>query len=611
METRIYSIRWFAALLLTLIVLGQPAFAKEVSASASLSYEETAVGEAVELTVTVEGSRNSSSPEIAVDGLQIQYVGPQTRIEMNNFDVSSSITHTYAVIPQREGTFTIPALKIDVGGRKLSTQPLKLVVKGGGATNVPGSEDSGEASDSRMAFAEWVVPKTTAYIGETVPAELRLYVASQVQMSLQHHPIVSGDGFTVQPMPKNPKITRIIRNGRSYEMVIFKTALTAVKAGHLKLEPTEINAVAQMQRRRAQRPRGFPDVFNDPFFDNAFGTVSQPVIIKADALEMEIKPLPVAGRPKGFSGAIGQFTFETQASPLQVKAGDPVTVTATVSGVGSFDRMGPPVAEETAGWRAYPPSSKFKSEDDIGISGSKTFEFAMIADRPQTALPKIEFSFFDPAKEQYVTLTGDPAAVVVEGAAAPSPTPSVAATSTTAPAAKQEEAARANDILFIRSDAGSWGASFAPVWRTPVFWFGQLIPLAALLFGAGWSWRSARLGDVRARQVAVLRQEKAAAVRLLRQPDTAPDRFYAAAVRALQLEAALRDASLIPETLDAETLCASRSLDAETAREIRALFAAHDELHYAGAGASSGEGVPAERRSHVLRTLEQFEKSHA
>jgi hypothetical protein len=144
METRIYNMRWFAALLLTFIVMGCPLMASEISASASLSYEQTTVGEAVELNVTVDGVRTSKAPEIRVDGLHIQYAGPQSRIEMNNFNVTSSVTHTYIVIPQRAGTFTIPALKLDVGGKSLSTRPVKLVVQGaGGAGAAPNASGRG------------------------------------------------------------------------------------------------------------------------------------------------------------------------------------------------------------------------------------------------------------------------------------------------------------------------------------------------------------------------------------------------------------------------------------------------------------------------------------
>jgi len=636
MQNRIDSLRWLAILWLAMAVViapAQSARAAEVTASASLSHEETTVGEGVELTITVNGSRQSGEPpEIRVEGLNIQYYGPQTRIEMHNFEVTQSVAHTYLVTPERSGTFTIPALQIEAGGKKLSTRPLKLTV-GGGATGgnagstgtagstspgsgSPGSPDGGSSGDRRTFFAEWSLPKRTAYVGEMIPAELRLYVASNVQFGMQRLPTVKADGFTFLPLPHEPKQARVTRDGQIYNVVIFKTALTAVKPGQVTIEPTDIPFLAKVQRRRPPVPRGFRDAFDDPFFNDVFNTVTQELTASTEAIPMEIKPLPAAGRPKHFSEAVGNFTLEVKASPLKAKVGDPVTVTATVSGMGSFDRMEAPAVDTGGGWRAYPPSAKFKAGDDFAMAGAKTFEFAMIPDRPQTGLPKIEFSYFDPVKEQYVTLNADPVPLVVEGSAAPAPTatPSQAVAGTTSASPKPQGTGEgAGDILFIRTDAGSWNswaASFEPAWRARGFWLGQLAPFTALLIGLGWRWRAERLGNADHRRVSELRQEKAAAVRQMREAAVSSERFYTAAVRAFRLETALGTSAANPESLDAEAVCSSRKLDDETAREIRQVFAAHDELQYAGAHASS-EAVSPDRRERILKTLAQFEKSHA
>jgi hypothetical protein len=41
-------------------------------------------------------------------------------------------------------------------------------------------------------------------------------------------------------------------------------------------------------------------------------------------------------------------------------------------GRGNFDRVNAPLLEDDAGWHKYPPSSKFKQDDEVGISGTKT-----------------------------------------------------------------------------------------------------------------------------------------------------------------------------------------------------------------------------------------------
>src|SRR5207244_7840114 len=66
----------------------------------------------------------------------------------------------------------------------------------------------------------------------------------------------------------------------------------------------------------------------------------------------------------------------------------------------------------------YPPSSKFKQDDEVGLSGTKTFEMVLSPNEKKQGLPLLAFSYFDPVKEQYVTLHSDPIPINVEGGAA-------------------------------------------------------------------------------------------------------------------------------------------------------------------------------------------------
>ena len=79
-----------------------------------------------------------------------------------------------------------------------------------------------------------IIPKTTAYVGETIPAEIRLGVSTRVPHRLIEGATLSGQGFTAQRMP-NPAQTMESVNGRSYEVVTFKTAITAVRTGKLEI----------------------------------------------------------------------------------------------------------------------------------------------------------------------------------------------------------------------------------------------------------------------------------------------------------------------------------------------------------------------------------------
>ena len=108
----------------------------------------------------------------------------------------------------------------------------------------------------------------------------------------------------------------------------------------------------------------------------------------------------------------------TEAKPKTVQVGDPITVTNTISGRGNFDRVNAPVIEDERGWHKYPPSSKFKQDDEVGLSGTKTFEMVLSPNDKKQGLPLLAFSSFDPVKEQYVTLHSEPIPITVEGGTA-------------------------------------------------------------------------------------------------------------------------------------------------------------------------------------------------
>lgn len=585
--------------------------ADEVEVSATLSQSAVEVGQTVQLQLKIIGARSGEPPaEIRVDGLDINYGGRSTQVQMNNFNITSSVVHSYLIVPQRAGAFTIPGQTVEVGGKKYVTKPVTLTVGGSAATAPPG----GAPANARQVFAELIVPKQTAYVGEVIPVELRVYVDTRIRWQPEQPPTIGGEGFTAQKFT-NPQQNEVRRDGRVYDAAIYKTAVTPAKAGQLSLGPAQLECVAQIPqpRRRARTGSPFDDFFNDDAFADVFGFgPARQLQIKAEAAAIEVKPLPTAGQPKNFGGAVGQFSLEVSAAPKRVKSGDPITLRTSVSGRGNFDRVTAPGIRDESGWRAYPPSAKFKADDDVGISGVKTFEAALIPEAGKTKLPNVQFVYFDPTTEKYVTLNGAEIPISVEPGAAPLATAPSAANvqpPNAHPAASPAPSAAPNDILYIRTDAPANDASFIPLYRTRGFWFAQLVPLAGLLTFAVFQVAAAKRCDVSRRQVAQWRREKEDSMKTLMQPGLDEVSFLESATKFLRLDTALRtnrDAA----ALDAREICSARGLEEATAERVKALFAAHAESRYAGAG-RVGTGLASEKRTEIIETLRAIEKSDA
>jgi hypothetical protein len=506
----------------------------------------------------------------------------------------SSVTYLYQVEATRTGSFTIPAVPVSVDGRTLQTQPVVLKVEKGGGKS---------AEETTLGFLEVVLPKKTAYVGEMVPVEIRVLVDARVRWQVETMPSIPGDGFTKQKLPE-PRQEHGTKDGRSMDVLVFRTAVTPSKAGKITLGPVEMSYLALVPRAQRNRPRSLFDLLDDSVFGDPFFGVNQHFKLRAEPVELEVKPLPAAGRPESFSGAVGQFTFKAAGAPNRVKAGDPITMKLSVSGRGNFDRIEAPALADPDGWRSYPASADFKASDDLGVSGTKTFSMAVIPEAKKTAMPVFEFAYFDPAAEKYVKVKSEPAALTVEGSVPAAAVPAVAEPKKSE--APKAEVTQPNDIFGVRYDPGRGARSFEPLYARRGFLVAQLVPLGAL---GVWLLLKLRRTDADAKRTASWRREKAGLLAKLRSGDLSEQEFLETAAQAIQLETALVTGHP-PRSVDAPFACASRPLDAETIKGVERIFGARAELLYAGAGGGRERLSPDDRRS-VLATVANFEKSHA
>ena len=604
---------------IVLMAAMQIARADSPSVTAVLSNSEADVGESVELEIRIMGGRAAEVPEqIAVDGLEIQRTGTSQQFEMNNLKVTSSVTYNYTVLPTKPGTFVIPSQTIRVETETLRTPELTLHVSdSSSSTTARGNPNTGRDTQrpvaTGIAFAELIVPKKSAYVGEMVPVQIRLGFDPRSQPQLLDGPVITGQGFTSQKLQQAGQRRETI-NGRPYLVVSFKTAIAAARSGKFEIGPVQAKAQVSVPRRQRSRQQpqpqqrspfnlwDFNDPFNDPFFQDPFGAFAErrDIEVKSDSVPFDVKPLP-SNAPPGFSGAVGNFTMTTEAKPKTVQVGDPITVTSTITGRGNFDRVNAPVLENESGWHKYPPSSKFTQDDDVGISGSKNFEIVIAPNEKKQDLPLFAFSYFDPIKESYVTLRSETIPIIVEGGAAP--TPNVALSTPTASAPPASAKAAPADILYQMSERGRIAHTFAPIYTNPIFWTAQLVPLLGLIGYGGWKVRETKISNREAQRIAALHHEANELMRKLRRDDT-PREYYTDASRAVRVKAALVK-NVDPNNVDLDTVAEAFRLDEDGRERFRRLFERSDELQYSGSQAGS-EPVSREDRREMLELIEDL-----
>jgi len=601
----------------------QSSFAASPSVTAVLSNSQPAVGQIVQLEIKISGANKAKVPEsISVDGLEIHQTGQMYESSLSfgfgGNEGSSSATYTYSVLPLKAGQFNIPPQTVRVGSDSLRTPELVLNVAQGSRGSAGSSQSGQTQAASKLAFAELVVAKKDAYVGEMVPAEIRLGFDPRARGRLQDGPELSGQGFTTQKL-QQPRENLETIGGRTYQVYTFKTAIAAARPGKFEIGPVTAKAVIVLPRRpsapRTTRPRSPFDLFNlddpfsDPFFSDPFGSAGErtELPIQSETATLNVKPLP-PNTPPNFSGAIGNFTMTADAKPKTVQVGDPITVTSTITGRGNFDRMNGPALEDERGWHKYPPSSKFKQDDDVGMSGEKTFEMVIAPNEKKPAVPPLVFAYFDPVKENYVTLRSTAVPIQVEGGAGPSAAtaPAVAATSaaptstvgvTPAPTAKPQ------DILYQLIDLGQV-RSFTPIYARPVFWIAQLAAFILLLGFGGWKIRQAKIDNLEAQRTAALQQESGELLRKLRRGELSPQEYFSNASRVVRVKTALVK-NINPNAVDAETAAKAFDLGEHERAQLRTLFDRSDELRFSGSG-NGAKTISSEEREEVLRLLESL-----
>src|SRR5207302_4351052 len=133
----------------------------------------------------------------------------------------------------------------------------------------------------------------------------------RVRPRLIEPPEITGQGFTAQKLQQSGQGSETI-NGRPYDVVTYKTAIAAARAGKFEIGPVKAKAQVIVPRRRSAPRSRSPfdlfdqdDPFSDPFFSNPFAQFGErrDISISSDPVVLEVKPLP-PNDPPSFAGAI-------------------------------------------------------------------------------------------------------------------------------------------------------------------------------------------------------------------------------------------------------------------------------------------------------------------
>ena len=537
------------------------------SFTATLDRDTISLGETATLSLSFEGAQPRSVPMPAVPGLIFTRAGTSQNVSIVNDAMTATVTVTFSVTPQQTGEFTIPALAADVGGQRLSSEPLKLVVTRASAPSV-----ADVISGNQVAFMRLTLPKEKLYVGEVIVAKLAVYLRDDVMNHSQPQiSSIPADGLSVGKGVYNNQYRTQIGN-RVYTVIPASLALTVSKTGTLSLGPVTGSIVVVLPSS---------DQGGDPFFRFLNQGERKQIALTTKPVTVQSLPLPDKDKPANFTGAVGDFTMTSTAGPTTVTVGDPITVRVQISGRGDLASLNLPDQPAWKNFKLYPPTTKLETSDQYGFQGTKTFEQIVSPENAEVKeLPSFSFSFFNPSDEKYHTLTEPGVALTVHAAAA-TPMPSLA--STPKPAADNQPP---QDILPIKDKLGELATSSKPLVNQPVFLAVQSVPVLAFLAAFIWRKRTDSLANNprlrRQRAVAQLVRDGLNDLKNLA-AENKSDEFFALLFRLLQEQLGERldcPASAITENV-IEEHAALRSAPKETLDSLRELFQLCNQARYA------------------------------
>ncbi len=445
--------------------------AKEIMFQASLDRNIIYLDQTAQLSLQFDGSSKLPAPDVPqISGLQSRYLGPSTRMSIVNGQMSSSVTHSYRIVPTKTGKFTIGPLTVEHKDNTYSSNKLTLEVLDSASRRHGRSNTQRQPAPnvSDRVFVEMHTAKDKLYVNEITPLTIKLFISSSRVRDIQY-PSYNHDGFSVEEFNK-PKQYKANIDGVIYDVVEFQTKIFATKAGQFALGPAKLKANIVTQKKSRRHSFGFDDFFGRDPFDGLFGNYeSHPVELSSDELRLTILSLPNMGKPEDFKSAVGNFSMNLTVSPQQVRVGDPVTLKMTITGKGNFGTVQPPLLENDNLFKVYEP--QIRQENN-----RKIFEQVLIPiSENVSGLPDISFSYFDPNKEQYRSIIKKKIPLIVTMAERNEEITILDPAGRSEQPLKREIIGR--DIIYIKESPGKLVTKDNYLYRNPFFLIMQIIPL--------------------------------------------------------------------------------------------------------------------------------------
>ncbi|MDA3840070.1 MAG: BatD family protein [Patescibacteria group bacterium] len=370
-----------------------------------------------ELELTLENFSNNASmeqPNFEKDLKLISGPYQSHSTSIINGKSTNSISLTYQFAPKRIGNIRIPAVIIIEDGKRFKSNSVNI--------KVVDSSKGVSGSKSQDIFLITELSEKSPYVGEMLKVDYVLYIKDGIGIrmpTLTEEPKMTGfvKENVLYSQQKSKSLVQRIYKGQKYNTLPIKSYwITPTASGEYELNPLIASVPVESKKKKRRR-----SAFDDPFFgDDMFSGFSnfKERSIRSKNIKINVNKLPVATKPEGFSGGVGNFKLWSTIDNDSVDVNEAITLKITVSGKGNFRDITELRPKIPSDFEVYDPKSDIKLNKDSKTDGKVVFEYVLVPRAPGKHVIKgVKFSYFDSKQKKYKTLKDKDYNIIVTGSA--------------------------------------------------------------------------------------------------------------------------------------------------------------------------------------------------
>ena len=357
-------------------------------------------GTPFQLSYTYSGSEDFervTEPKAA--GLQVLY-GP-ARQQMSSYQningrssSTSSVSLTFTLLAEHTGNISIPAVTVILGGKRVTVHGATVRVLPPDK-NAPSARSQGAATTSVSGtyFFRALPSATVVYEKQAFPIRYKLYATTEFEINSYEAPQYDGFLSEKQADDGRRQLQLETYQGRNYRTVdILSEVLFAQRSGTLTIPPSKIGLRVPIAQAD-----------DDPFFGSSMMGDRE---VRSAPVTIQVRPLPIEGKPADFSGAVGSFRMRAELLSKTPKTNESLTIRLTLEGTGNLKQVTSPTISFPQDFEVYDPKETYEEKiSATEVYGKKIIEyFAIPRHTGAVTIPSLTFSYFDPHLGRYETL---------------------------------------------------------------------------------------------------------------------------------------------------------------------------------------------------------------